>query len=125
MCFKCSDNGVQFTSHKIKDYFAECGIVHSTSALYQPKANGLVGRMNHTIKEGIELASLQHTDPVLATKERLFVYHTTLHSVIEKTSLELMRGRVAKTKLYTLGSRASSEFQKIQKLVHLRSRSLM
>ena len=35
----------------------------------------------------------------------------------EKTSFELMRGRVAKTKLHTLGSKASSKFQKIQRLV--------
>ena len=35
----------------------------------------------------------------------------------EKTPFELMLGRVAKTKLYTLGSKASSKFQKIQKLV--------
>ena len=36
----------------------------------------------------------------------------------EKTPFELMRGRVPKTKLYTLGSKASSKFQKIQRLVH-------
>ena len=35
----------------------------------------------------------------------------------EKTPFELMRGLVAKTKLYTLGSKASSKFQKIQRLV--------
>ena len=35
----------------------------------------------------------------------------------EKTPFELMHGRVAKTKLYTLGSKASSKFQKIQRLV--------
>ena len=35
----------------------------------------------------------------------------------EKSPFELMRGRVAKTKLYTLGSKASSKFQKIQRLV--------
>ena len=113
-----TDNGVQFTSHEIEDYFAERGIEHSTPALYHPQANGLVERMNRTIKEGIQLASLQHKDPVQATKERLFIYHTTLHSMTEKTPFQLMRGRVYKTKLYTLGSKASSKFQKIQKLVH-------
>ena len=90
-----TDNGVQFTSHKIKDYFAERGIKHSTTALYHPQGNGLVERINRTIKEGIQLATLQHKDPVLATKERLFVYHTTPHSMTEKTPFELMRGRVA------------------------------
>ena len=112
-----TDNSVQFTSHEIKDYFAERGIVHSTSALYHPQANGLVVPMNRTIKEGIQLATLQHKDPVLATKERLFSYHTTPHSMTEKSPFELILGRVAKTKLYTLGSKASSKFQKIQKLV--------
>ena len=61
-----------------------------------------------------QLATLQHKDPVQATKERLFVYHTTPHSMTEKTPFEL--GRVAKTKLYTLGWKVSSKFQKIQRL---------
>ena len=69
-----TDYGVQFTSHEVKDR----GILHSASVLYHPQANGLVERMNHTIKEGIQLATLQHKDPVLATKERLFVYHSYL-----------------------------------------------
>ena len=101
------DNSVQFTSH-------ERGI----EPLYHPQANGLVKRMNCTIKEGFQVATLQHKDPVQATKERLFVYHTTPHSMIEKTPIELTHGRDAKTKLYTLGSKASSKYQKIQKLVH-------
>ena len=108
------DNGVQFTSHEIKDYFTERGIEHSTTPLYHPQGNGLVERMNRTIKEGIQLATLQHKDPVQATKERLFVYHTAPHSMTEKTPFELMRGRVAKTKLYTFGSKVSSKFQNIQ-----------
>ena len=76
-----TDNGVQFMSDKIKDYFNERGIKHTTSALYHPKANGLVERMNLAIKEGIQLATLQHKDPVIATSERLFEYHTTPHDV--------------------------------------------
>ena len=112
-----SDSGVQFTSHEIKDYFTERGIEHSTTALYHPQGNGLVERMNNTIKEGIQLATLKHKDPVQATKEILLVYHTTPHSMTEKTPFELMRGRVAETKLNTLGSKASSKFQKIQRLV--------
>ena len=97
-----TDNGVQFTSHEVKDYFADRGIVHSTSVLYHPQANGLVERMNCTIEEGIQIATLQHKDPVLATKERLFVYHSNPYSMTQKNLFELMRGRVAKTKLYTL-----------------------
>ena len=112
-----TDNGVQFISHMLKDYFTERGVEHSTTALYHPQGNGLVERMNSTIKEGIQLATLQHKDPVQSTKDRLFVYHTTPHSMTKKTPFELMLGRLAKTKLYTLGSKSSSKFQKIQKLV--------
>ena len=43
-------NGVQFTSHKIKDYFAERGIVHSTSALYHPQAKGQYTHANFDIE---------------------------------------------------------------------------
>ena len=48
------------------------------------------------------------------------MYHTTPHSMTEKTTFELMHGWVAKTKLYTLGSKASSKFQKIQRLVRFK-----
>ena len=58
-----TDNSVQFTSHEIKDYFNERGIEHSTTALYHPQGNGLVERMDCTIKEGIQLATLQHKTP--------------------------------------------------------------
>ena len=111
------DNSVQFTSHEMKDCFTERGTEHSTTALYHPQGNGLVERMNRTIKEGIQLATLQHKDPIQATKDILFVCHTTPHSMTEKTPFELLRGRVAKTKLYTLGPKASSKFQEIQRLV--------
>ena len=74
--------------------------------------------MNRTIKQGIEIATLHHKDQVLATKEIPFVYHITPYSMTKKTLFELMHGRVAKIKLYTLGSKASSKFQKIQKLVY-------
>ena len=47
------DNGIQFTSHEIKDYFTEHGIEHSTTALYHPQGNGLVERMNRTIEEDL------------------------------------------------------------------------
>ena len=32
-----TDNGVQFTSHKMNHYFTERGIEYSTTALYHPK----------------------------------------------------------------------------------------
>ena len=76
-----TDSGVQFTSHEMKDYFAKRGIEHSTTTLYHPQANGLVERMNRTI----QLATLQHKAPYKLQKERLFVYHTTGHSMTKKT----------------------------------------
>ena len=72
-----------------------------------------VGRGSDVFFTIVRLLAPKTFDPVQATKERLFMYHTTPL----KIPFELMRGRVAKTKLYTLGSKASSKFQQIQRLV--------
>ena len=94
-----TDNGVQFTSHKMKDFLIKHNIKHSKSALYHPQGNGLVERMNRTIKEGIQIAKLEEKYAILATKERLLAYHTTRDSITDRTPFELMRGRLGRTNM--------------------------
>lgn len=53
-----NDNGVQFTSERMKDYLSKLPIVHLKTALHCPKANRLVERVNRMIKECIQSAQI-------------------------------------------------------------------
>lgn len=44
-----SDNGGEYTSKKMKDFCAECGIILETTAPYTPQTNGVSERMNRTL----------------------------------------------------------------------------
>ena len=81
--------------------FLKCNaITHIRSTLYHPHTNGLVERMNRTVKEGIQVGKLEGTDPVTATREKLAAYHVTPNTATGKTPFELMRGLLAKTQLH-------------------------
>ena len=47
--FLVTDNGVQLTSHKMKEFLKGNGITHLHASLYHPQTNGLVERMNRTV----------------------------------------------------------------------------
>ncbi|KAJ1184493.1 hypothetical protein NDU88_001299 [Pleurodeles waltl] len=53
-----TDNGVQFTSGAMVEFLRNSGVQHFRTALYNPKANGLVERVNRMIKECFQLASI-------------------------------------------------------------------
>ena len=83
----------------MKEFLKENGITHLLALLYHPQTNGLVERINRTVKEGIKIGKLESKSPVLATRERLSAYQTTPNITTGKTHYQLMRGRCAKTKL--------------------------
>ena len=97
--FLVTDNGVQLTSHNMKEFLKGNGITHLHASLYHPQTNSLVERMNRTAKEGIQTGKLEGKSPVLATWERLSAYHTTPNTTTGKTPFQLMTGRCATTKL--------------------------
>ena len=102
--FLVTDNGVQLTSHKMKEFLKGNGITHLLASLYHPQTNGLVEIMNRTVKEGIQRGKLEGKSPVLATRERLSAYHTTPNTTTGKTPFQLMRGRCARTKLQIINA---------------------
>ncbi len=48
-----TDNGPEFTSNMIEDYFYENDICHNTTLAYSPNTNGSVERFNRTLKQMI------------------------------------------------------------------------
>ena len=93
--FLVTDNGVQLT----KEFLKGIGITHLHASLYHPQTNGIVERMNRTVKEGIQIGKLEGKSPLLATRERQSAYYTTPNTTTGKAPFQLMRGRYARTKL--------------------------
>lgn len=52
VCFK-SDNGGEYTSATLENWFRSKGITHETSTPYTPQQNGVAERVNRSIVEGI------------------------------------------------------------------------
>lgn len=66
-----SDNGVQFTSHKMVKFLESKGIVHKRSALYHPETNGVVERFNRVLKETIQRALSNNVSWEVEVKDKV------------------------------------------------------
>ncbi|KAJ1136943.1 hypothetical protein NDU88_003356 [Pleurodeles waltl] len=67
-----TDNGVQFTSENMKEFLKKWGVYNFRTALYNPKANGLVERMNRLIKDCIQRAKVSGMQGEEALNEMLW-----------------------------------------------------
>lgn len=94
-----SDNGVQFVSSEMEDFLRVHGIKHSCTALYSPRQNGLVERMNRTIKNSLQLAVANGQNWRQMLSDMIWAYRSTPNTETGKTPFELMRGRLATHKL--------------------------
>lgn len=70
--FQC-DNGGEYVSNAIKDYFEERGIHSRTTVVRNPESNGISERLNRTIVEISESMGIQAQLP--AEFWLLFVFH--------------------------------------------------
>ena len=48
-----TDNGGEYTSTQLSDYFSQKGIVHETTVPYSPEQNGAAERLNRTLMERV------------------------------------------------------------------------
>ena len=88
-----SDNGSQFVSVKTEHFFTENGITHIRSPIYSPQSNGLVERMNKTIKQKINEGIENNKEPNSVLRECLFNYRMTPHTLTGISPYELFFGR--------------------------------
>lgn len=94
-----SDNGPQFRSNEFAEFLNQNGIKHSKTVPYNPSANGMVERLNRTLKESIQAIELSGEAWEDSLIMALGTYRTTPHSATSKTPAELMFGRRVRTRL--------------------------
>ncbi|CAH8497738.1 unnamed protein product [Dicrocoelium dendriticum] len=94
-----TDNGPQFCSREFADFLHCHNIKHSRTAPYNPAANGMVERLNRSLKEAIQAIHIGGSDWEDAVLTAVFSYRTCDHRATGRTPAELMLGRPLRTKL--------------------------
>ena len=88
-----SDNATNFCSNDFEDFLKSLNIEHRRTSIYFPRSNGVVERINRSLKESV--ASL--SDQVIEWSDRLkfFVlhYNNVRHSITNFTPSQLFMGR--------------------------------
>lgn len=88
-----TDNGTNFTSHEITDFFQTLNIQHRKTSIYYPLSNGLLERSHRILKESIAAMCNESWE---WSKKLLFFklyYNSSIHVVTGFTPAELYFGR--------------------------------
>ena len=94
-----SDNGRQFISAEIENFFAKHNINFDRSPPYWPQANGEVENMNKSILKRLKIAHSKGEDYQTEIQKFLLMYNTTPHGTTGKSPSELLFGRNIRDKL--------------------------
>lgn len=108
-----SDNGTQFTSADFQTFCSKNGIIHKTSAPYNPQSNGAAENAVKSFKNGMQKAL---TDPqrkkesVETLMSRyLFYYRSSVHTTTLETPYKLMFNREMRTQFDRIKPSALAE----------------
>lgn len=88
-----SDNRSQFRSTEFERFCANNGIMHRTSARYQPSTNGQAERVVQILKSGIKQAQATQTDVSSVIAKYLLVYRNALRSTTGEPLSPLLMSR--------------------------------
>lgn len=96
-----SDNGPPFHSHDFQEFLAKHGIIHKTSAPYNPESNGQVERYVQTIKYSLMKACEEAPGESLHENlhNTLIQYRIMKHSTTGESPCKQFLNREIKTKL--------------------------
>ncbi|XP_041452504.1 uncharacterized protein K02A2.6-like [Lytechinus variegatus] len=94
-----SDNGPQFISAQLAEFFKLNGVNHIRVPAYHPSSNGAVERCVQTLKQNLKA----YKESGLTTQHKianfLFTYRNTPHSLTGRTPAELLLRRQPRTRL--------------------------
>ncbi|KAF0313140.1 uncharacterized protein FJT64_016281 [Amphibalanus amphitrite] len=92
-----SDNGPAFRSGRLAEFLGRMGVKQTFSSPYSPQTNGMVERLNRTVKEAIQSARLAREPRSTFVRKFLGEYRVTVHPATGVSPFVLMRGREART----------------------------
>lgn len=87
-----TDNGKEFDNEKFRAHASKYNIKHTFTTPYRPSSNGLVERVNRTIKNQLGIRVGEGGDWTVALTHAVMTYNATLQSGIGKTPGEQMMG---------------------------------
>jgi putative transposase len=94
-----SDNGPQFISRDFKEYIRLAGMTHARTSPYYPQSNGLLERVNKTVKsEVIRISPPKSLEEARRLVEKFVAYYNDvrLHSAIGYvTPADMLAGQAA------------------------------
>lgn len=94
-----SDNGPQFISAQLAEFFKKNGVNHIRVPPYHPSSNGAVERCVQTLKQNLKA----YKESGLTTQHQianfLFIYRNTPHSLTGRTPAELLLKRQPRTRM--------------------------
>ena len=94
-----TDKGPQFTSHEFQSFLQSNDIKHSKTVPYNPCANGMVERMNRSLKESVQAICLGGERWEGAVVTALYAYRSTPHRATGRCPAEFMLSRQMRTPL--------------------------
>ena len=87
-----TDNGKNFVSQQFKDFIKKYTIRHITSALYNPKTQGLVERTNRTLSDRLRIYTKDSSEWDTKLGEIVFAINTKINKITKETPFYLMHG---------------------------------
>ncbi|XP_043216447.1 uncharacterized protein K02A2.6-like [Amphibalanus amphitrite] len=104
-----SDNGPAFRSGRLAEFLGRMGVKQTFSSPYSLQTNGMVERLNRTVKEAIQSARLAREPRSAFVRKFLGEYRVTVHPATGVSPFVLMRGREARTVLDVTPSGRAAE----------------
>lgn len=106
-----TDNGTEFTTNKLKNYYLRSGIRHERTAKYTPQQNGVSERLNRTLTDKVRTMLIDTGLPKFLWGEalRCAVYQlnrSPSRAVNGKVPAKIYQNKVNLNKLKVFGSKA-------------------
>lgn len=97
-----ADNGAQFTSNEIKDFFSKHNIRLISTTPFWPQQNGEVERQNRSLLKRLKISQNTKGDWKADLKKYLLMYRSTPHSTTLRSPANLMFSYHIRDKLPTM-----------------------
>jgi hypothetical protein len=93
-----SDRGTNYVQLVAANIYKQLGIKQVKTSSWHPQSNGVVERVNGTLKETLKIFANEHgNDWDVLLPYAVFAYNTAFHSTIQETPFYVNYGRDAKT----------------------------